>query len=463
MFGGVGDVNAAMNHSLRASVLLVFGLSLAAAGLSPAAVPNIVFIMADDLGWRDVAFHGGSAPTPNLDKLVKEGLELTQHYVAPVCSPTRAGLMTGRYWSRFGITAPHAERALPEATVTLPRALKAVGYETCLTGKWHLGSKPEWGPNQYGFDHAYGSLGGGVGPYNHRYKEGPYTQTWHRNGELIEEKGHVTDLVTAEAVKWIEARGEKPFFLYLPHPAVHLPIKEPSEWLAKVPAAIQGEVARQYAACVMHLDDAVGQIIATLEKVGKRKNTLLVFTSDNGSSTAENNDRKYPADDYPAGSIPGNNAPLRGKKGDLYEGGIRVPTLVSWPAEIKPGSNPTPTHISDWMPTFCTLAAWRAPAGTDLKWDGRSLLPVLLKGMVPGPRPLYWTAPGFRAHAVRVGDWKLIISGKGPEQKKELFDLKSDPNEEKNLAGEQAAKVTELQQLLVKISQADRDAVVEKN
>lgn len=452
-----------MIYRLPATVFFVLVLSLLPVGFTFSAAPNIAFIMADDLGWADVAFHGGSAPTPHLDKLAKEGLELTQHYVAPVCSPTRAGLMTGRYWSRFGVTAPHAERALPADTLTLPRALKEVGYDTCMAGKWHLGSKPEWGPNHYGFDHAYGSLGGGVGPYNHRYKEGPYTHTWHRNGELIEETGHVTDLVTAEAVKWIEARGDNPFFLYLPHPAVHLPVKEPSPWVEKVPASIKGDVARHYAACIMHLDDAVGQILATLEKVGKRQNTLLVFTSDNGGSTAENNDTKYPADDYPTGSLTGNNKPLRGKKGDLYEGGIRVPTLVSWPAEIKAGSNPTPTHISDWMPTFCTLAGWKAPAGTDLKWDGRSLLPVLVKGLVPGPRPLYWTAPGFRAHAVRVGDWKLIISGKGPEQKKELFDLKKDPNEANDLAGEQQAKVTELQQLLVKISQADRDAVAEKN
>lgn len=463
MFGGMARVKSGMIDRLRATVFFVLALSLSAAGFSSAASPNIVFIMADDLGWADVAFHGGSAPTPHLDKLAKEGLELTQHYVAPVCSPTRAGLMTGRYWSRFGVTAPHAERALPADTMTLPRALKEAGYETCLAGKWHLGSKPEWGPNHYGFDHAYGSLGGGVGPYNHRYKEGPYTHTWHRNGELIEETGHVTDLVTAEAVKWIEARGDKPFFIYLPHPAVHLPVKEPSPWVEKVPAAIKGDVARHYAACIMHLDDAVGQIIATLEKVGKRQNTLLVFTSDNGGSTAENNDTKYPADDYPTGPLTGNNEPLRGKKGDLYEGGIRVPTLVSWPAEIKAGSNPTPTHISDWMPTFCTLAGWKAPAGTDLKWDGRSLLPVLVKGLVPGPRPLYWTAPGFRAHAVRVGAWKLIISGKGPGQKKELFDLKNDPNETKNLAGKQQAKVAELEQLLVKISRADRDAVAERN
>ena len=162
--------------------------------------PDIVFIMADDLGWADVAFHGGNTPTPHLDRLAREGLELGQHYVAPVCSPTRTGLMTGRCWSRFGVTTPQNELALPADTVTVARALKSVGYTTCLTGKWHLGSLPKWGPNHYGFDHSYGSLAGGVSPWNHRYKKGPYTNTWHRNEKLLEETGHVTDLICNEAV-----------------------------------------------------------------------------------------------------------------------------------------------------------------------------------------------------------------------------------------------------------------------
>ena len=153
------------------------------------APPNIVFIMADDLGWADVAFHGGNTPTPHLDRLAEEGLELTQHYVAPVCSPTRTGLLTGRCWSRFGITTPTNELALPPDTVTLPRALQSVGYDTCLVGKWHLGSLPKWGPNHFGFDHSYGSLAGGISPWNHFYKKGPYSVTWHRNETLIEETG----------------------------------------------------------------------------------------------------------------------------------------------------------------------------------------------------------------------------------------------------------------------------------
>jgi arylsulfatase A-like enzyme len=439
-------------------------LALAAclASFLQAAPPNIVFIIADDLGWSDVSFHGGNTPTPHLDKLAAAGLELTHHYVAPVCSPTRTGLMTGRYWSRFGITSPHSERALPADTVTLPKALKAVGYETCLTGKWHLGSKPEWGPNQYGFDHAYGSLGGGVGPYNHRYKEGPYTQTWHRNGAFIKEPGHVTDLITNEAVQWIANRKEAPFFLYVPFTAVHLPIKEPQPWLDQVPATITDTVARHYAACLIHLDDSVGRLLAALDKAGKRHNTLVIFTSDNGGSTAENNDSKYPADDYPAGRLTASNHPLRGQKGDLYEGGIRVPTVLSWPAGLKPGKIDTPAHISDWMPTLTVLAGWAPAPDKPLKWDGRNLLPVLTGKMKPGPRPLYWTAPGFKARALRFGDHKLIVTGSQPKFTTELFDLKQDPNETRDLSADQPEKVKELRSLLDRIARSDRDAVVPK-
>jgi arylsulfatase A-like enzyme len=224
-----------------------------------------------------------------------------------------------------------------------------------------------------------------------------------------------------------------------------------------VPAGIQGDVPRQYAACVMHLDDAVGRIVAALEKSGQRQNTLLVFTSDNGGSTAENNDTKYPLDDHPSGKLTGNNKPLRGQKGQLYEGGIRVPTIVSWPGKLKPGKIDTPAHITDWMPTFCSLAA--APVSGDLKWDGADIGPVLTgKGQLP-ERPLYWAAPGFRSRAVRVGNWKLVASGAEANRKLELFNLAADPHESADLASQQPAKVKELLAVLDQVSARDRDAV----
>lgn len=427
--------------------------------------PDIVFIIADDLGWADVAFHGGNAPTPNLDRLKRDGVELTQHYVAPVCSPTRTGLMTGRCWSRFGVTTPQNPRALPWDTITLPRALKAVGYDTCLTGKWHLGSLPGQGPNHFGFDHSYGSLAGGVSPWNHRYKEGAFTRTWHRDEKLIEEEGHVTDLIAAEATKWIGSRGAAPFFLYAPFTAVHLPLKEPAEWVARVPAGITGDVARHYAASVMHLDDAVGRILAALEKKGRRENCIVVFTSDNGGSTVENNDLKYPDDNCPNGKLTGNNHPLRGQKGTVYEGGTRVPTLLSWPAKLKSGTFNGVAQITDWMPTFCALAD--AKPAKDLKWDGINLWPKLGSAEPAKPRAIYTVGPGFNARAVRDGDWKLVVTRKGAgkkgepraEETSELFNLATDPSETTDLAAKMPEKAAALRAKLDELSKADRDAI----
>lgn len=441
--------------------LLIIGCCVARA--SAAAKPNFVFIIADDLGWADVAFHGGNAPTPHLDKLAAEGVELTRHYVAPVCSPTRTGLLTGRCWSRFGVTSPQNDRALPWETVTLPKALKTVGYETAITGKWHLGSKSEWGPNHFGFDHSYGSLAGGVGPYNHFYKKGPFSTTWHRNEKLITEDGHVTDLIAKEAVNWLADRKRAPFFLYVPFTAVHLPIKEPQEWLDKVPAAITGEVARHYAACVMHLDDAVGRIVAAVDKAGQRENTMIVFTSDNGGSWVGNNDTKYPADAYPEGKLPGNNKPLRGQKGDLYEGGIRVPCVVNWAGKLKPAKVEQPVQITDWMPTFCALAGFAGSEG--LKWDGVDIWPWLTQeAPARAPRLIYSVAPGFRASALHEVDWKLIVQkGKADQPgKAELFNLAKDPNETTDVAAKMPEKVAELELKLKAMAQADRDAVVER-
>ena len=442
---------------MRILPLLVLFVASALAAAA-AEKPNVVFIIADDLGWADVAFHGGNAPTPNLDRLAAEGLELMQHYVAPVCSPTRTALMTGRCWSRFGVTSPQSERALPIATMTLPRALKAAGYDTCLTGKWHLGSLPEQGPNHYGFHHSYGSLAGGVSPWNHRYKTGPFSRTWHRDEKFVDEEGHVTDLIAAEATQWIESRGGAPFFLYVPFTAVHLPIREPAEWLARVPAGIDGEVARHYAACVMHLDDAVGRILAALEKKGVRDDTLVVFTSDNGGSTAGNNDQKYPDDQCPDGKLPGNNKPWRGEKGDLYEGGTRVPTLVSWPGRVKPGKVATPVQIIDWMPTLTALAGWKPER--DLKWDGTDLTALLLHHTPLPERPLYAVAPGWKARSVRMGDWKLIVHDEKKSARVELFDLATDPAESKSQAELQPDRVQKLRQLIQEISASDRDAEV---
>jgi arylsulfatase A-like enzyme len=426
-------------------LLLFLGPTLAIAEEQP----NIVFIIADDLGWADVEFHGGNTPTPNLNLLLSEGVELRQHYVAPVCSPTRAGFLTGRYWSRFGITTPINNRGLPFETVTVAKALGDAGYSTALIGKWHLGSKPEWGPNHFGFEHSYGSLAGGIAPYNHLYKKGPYSTTWHRNEELIVEKGHVTDLLTDEAVKWIgeqtSTKEAKPFFLYLPYTAVHLPIREPDEWMAKVPAEIKGEVSRQYSACILHFDDAVGRIVDAIDKTGQKENTLIVFTSDNGGSNTQNNDTKYPDDNCPNGMIPGNNKPLRGQKTTLYEGGIRVPTIARWPGKLRGGTKfEPPVCVIDWMPTLCALSGAKTHPDS-LKWDGVNLWPALTGTAELIGQNIYIAGPGGDRWALRDSDWKLIeTKNKGREAKIELFNLAKDPNEKSNLAETNPDIVTKL-------------------
>jgi arylsulfatase A-like enzyme len=372
-----------------------------------------------------------------------------------MCSPTRAALLSGRYASRFGVTGAQNERAFPFGTVTLPAALKEAGYDTAITGKWHLGSLPEWGPNHFGFDHSYGSLAGGCGPYDHRYKQGPYTETWHRNEERISEEGHITDLIAGEAVRWIENRGDRPFFLYVPFTAPHIPIQEPQRWLDLYPQ-VQDPAHRQYAACVSHLDDAVGRIVAALEKAGKRENTLIVFFSDNGGTQARNDDPQYPAAGYTSGRSDGNNQPLRGNKTQLYEGGIHVSAFANWPGRLNPGKYSAPLHAADWMPTLCALAGW-APQ-SDLRWDGRNVWPWLAGQAAPEPRTLYWAGTGFRTAAVRDGDWKLIVTRQS--DKAELFNLAVDPFEKQDLATQQPERVQTLRTVLEKMAAADNDSLV---
>jgi arylsulfatase A-like enzyme len=441
------------------AALLVLGTS------APAAEPrpNVVLILADDLGWADVGFHGSKNQTPNLDRLARNAVELRRQYVNPMCSTTRASLLSGRYAGRFGITGAHNERAFPWETTTLAAALKSAGYETALTGKWHLGSRPDWGPQKFGFDHSYGSLAGGCGPWDHRYKTGEFSRTWHRNGKLIDEEGHVTDLITREALGWLAERKDRnrPFFLYVPFTAVHIPIDEPKKWLDLYPD-IQPPSRRQYAACVSHLDDSVGQIVSAIEKMGARDNTLILFLSDNGGiPDATNDDKQYPnADKYPAGPAGGSNTPLRGQKGQLYEGGLRIPALASWPGKLKPGQCEQVIHAVDWMPTLCGLAGFKPAA--DLKWDGQDVWPMVSGAKAPQKRTVYWAGVSFRSAAVRDGDLKLIVTktAKPDADRVELFDLAADPNESKDLSSARPEDVARLRKLLTNLAAADNEAKV---
>jgi len=308
--------------------------------------PNILFILADDLGWGDVSYHGSEIETPTIDRLTARGVELDQHYVCPLCTPSRTSLLTGEYPGRFGrhATVPSNQPVLPDNYPTLASILKENGYRTALFGKWHLGSDPKFYPGEYGFDYSYGSLAGGVDPYTHRYKSGPFSHTWHRNGELIKEEGHATDLITAEVISWLKSRDQgQPWFCYLPYTAVHTPIQAPEKWQNKywlknydIDSARDSSF-KSYAAYVSHLDSAVGEIVESLKCLSQLENTIIVFTSDNGAVTynPSRDTIKYPGKYYDTPRL-GSNYPLRGHKAQLYEGGIRTPAAVFWQHQLQP-------------------------------------------------------------------------------------------------------------------------------
>jgi arylsulfatase A-like enzyme len=417
--------------------------------------PNILFLVADDLGWADVGWHGSRHKTPVLDRLVREGVELNQHYVQPVCSPTRTALLSGRWTSRFGphVLSPTNLRAFPPGTVTMAGALKAAGYSTSLSGKWHLGSRPEWGPNHYGFDHSYGSLTGAVDPWTHQYRPGIYAKTWHRDGKIFDEEGNATELVAGDAEKWIRSLP-RPWFVYVPFQAVHIPVDAPDEYKA----LYQGEKfyddpakddsARRFAAFVSQIDAKVGQFIRALEETGQRTNTLVVFHSDNGGLLQGGNAYISKVAGTPVLS---SNLPLRGQKAQLYEGGIRVCAFANWPGKLAPRKLEAPLHAVDWMPTLAHLAGYRPDK--DLRWDGQNIWPLLAGEITrPAPRTLYIPMPN--AAALRHGDWKLI-SYKSANKPAELFDLAIDPYEKKDVAAAEPARLKELQDRLRDMRQGD--------
>jgi arylsulfatase A-like enzyme len=345
---------------------------------------------------------------------------------------------------------------MPFGTVTLASALKSCGYETCITGKWHLGSLPEWGPRKFGFDSSYGALGGGTGPWDHRYKRGPYTRNWHRNDEYVDEEGHVTDLIAREAIAFLEKARHKPFFLYVPFTAVHHPLDEPAQWLQTNQDIAENR--RQYAACVQHMDDAAGRIMATLEKRGYRRNTLVMFTSDNGGMGAPASDLAAYPGSYRSGLL-GRNEPLRGYKGQLYEGGIRVPAFVNWPGHIPTRKLNAPVHAVDWVPTITRLGGYRA--AQDPKWDGLDVWPLLTGKAQPSVREFYWKGPGGRSLAVRSGAWKLLVFDDADAAKRrcELYRLDDDPLEQHDRSASEPATVARLEGLLRRLRERDNDAV----
>jgi arylsulfatase A-like enzyme len=394
--------------------------------------PNIVFIVADDLGYADVGFTGGTEiRTPSLDALAAAGARLDQFYAQPVCSPTRAALMTGRYPMRHGlqvgVVRPWAQYGLPLDERTLPQALKDAGYVTALAGKWHLGHFDRaYLPTARGFDRQYGHYNGAIDYFTH-VRDGGFD--WHRNDRVSRDEGYSTHLIAQEAVRFIrEVGGRTPFFLDVSFNAVHAPLQVPDRY--KETYAHLKEPRRTYAGMVAAMDEAVGQIAAALDEKGLRENTLIVFSSDNG------------------GPQPGtvtDNGRLRAGKATLYEGGVRVAAFASWTGRIRPGTVVgQPLHMVDWYPTLLTLAGVRL--AQTLPLDGRDAWPTIALGK-PFPRGeiLINASPG--AGAIRVGDWKLVLNGgynEVPDIERggkragnptvELFNLADDPYEQKNVA-----------------------------
>jgi arylsulfatase A-like enzyme len=410
--------------------------------------PNVLLIVADDLGWSDVGWHGGFAKTPNMDRLVREGRELDRHYVQPVCTPTRAALLSGRCPGRFGphVLAPNNLRAMPLGTITLASALKSVGYRTHIVGKWHLGARPEWLPNQYGFDTSYGTLTGAADPWTHKYrKDSPYEDTWHRDGKLLSEEGNATELVAAEAIKHITQAGSQPWFVYVPFHAVHTPVDAPPQYMDLYKGVtfhadpVKHESRLRMAAMVSQLDAKIGAFVSALERTGQRERTLLVFTSDNGGIESLKN--AY-VGGVPHSPLNSENDPLRGQKNTLYEGGIRVCAFANWPGKLAPGKVNAPLYVGDWLPTLANLAGVR-PEG-DRAWDGLDRWKVLTgEDASPAPRTIYIAHP--QGQALLYGDWKIIRHKADASQ---LFDLGKDPYEKEDLASVQPDKVQELSALL---------------
>jgi arylsulfatase A-like enzyme len=410
--------------------------------------PNLLLIVADDLGWSDVGWHGGFAKTPHMDRLVREGRELDRHYVQPVCTPTRAALLSGRCPGRFGPQAlsPSNLRAMPLGTVTLASALKSAGYRTHIAGKWHLGARLEWIPNHYGFDTSYGTLTGAADPWTHKYrKDSPYEDTWHRDGKLFSEEGNATELVAAEALKQITRGGSEPWFVYVPFHAVHTPVDAPPQYKEIYegvnfhPDPVKHESRLRMAAMVSQLDAKIGEFVTALERTGQRERTLIVFTSDNGGIESLKN--AY-VGTVPHSPLNSENDPLRGQKNTLYEGGIRVCAFANWPGKLAPGRVSAPMYVSDWLPTVANLVGVRPEASP--AWDGIDRWKVLTgEETSPPPRTIYIAHP--QGQALLHGDWKIIRHKAQPPQ---LFDLGKDPYEKEDLAAVQPDKLQELTVLL---------------
>lgn len=443
--------------ALLACLLPFFALLQLAHTAQP---PNIVLINIDDLGYADISPFGGKVPTPHLDRMADEGMKLTSHYAAPVCSPSRAAMMTGCYPKRVlsipSVLFPAAAVGLNPAETTVAEVLKGAGYATACIGKWHLGDQPEFLPTNQGFDHYYGipysndmglrsdgsksNPGQPIPPEREVANKGVAPKTY--GGEetglkgaaqpplpLLEDHAVVERVRAAEqhtftrryterAVKYIREHQDKPFFLYLPHNAVHFPLYPHQEYMGRSGAGLQKD-------WVLEVDWSVGQVLDTLRKLKLDSKTLVIFTSDNGGPLQQGSD----------------NTPLRGGKGSTLEGGMRVCTIAWWPGQVPPRSETQAiTAHMDWLPTFASLAGAAIRSAESTKIDGIDISPVLLGKAAAKGHDIFHYYHGYKLQGVRSGSWKLHLAGG------ELYNLESDVGEAKNVAAEHPEIVAQLHQ-----------------
>ncbi len=403
------------------------GLSTAASGGSKRK-PNIVLILADDLGYGDIGCYGSKINnTPNLDALAAGGMRFTDfHSNGPMCSPTRAATLTGRYQQRAGIEGvlsvkSNYDTGMSLNEVTFAEVLKKQGYATGCFGKWHLSYKPILNPIRHGFDTYRGFLAGGSDYHSHINRSGQ--PDWWKDDKLEAEEGYSTDLLTKHAVEFIKQNKDKPFCVYLPHQAVHFPFQGPDD---EADRAVGGNYwskakygrryddiedrKKAYKEMIESMDESTGRIVDTIKELGLEKDTLVFFTSDNG-----------------AYKWVGSNLPCRGQKTDLWEGGHRVPTIAYWPGKIKPGTVTEQTTMTmDLFPTIADMADATIPE--DLKLDGVNLMPLLMDEKKLPERTLFWR---FRKkHAARKGPWKYLVKG----ENEQLYNLDDDIGETNDLA-----------------------------
>lgn len=426
-----------MPESDRRSFLRALGAGALGSVRSAAArrKPNLVLILADDLGYGDLSCYGNHYNrTSHLDELASGGVRFTDfHSSGAVCSPTRAGLMTGRYQQRCGIgevltAANHRHLGLDPGETTWARLLKNAGYRTAIFGKWHLGYEPKFNPVKHGFDEFRGYVSGNVDYVSHIDQTG--RADWWHNTELVREEGYTTELVTRHGVRFIEENKDRPFCLYLAHEAVHYPYQGPGDPPQRREGTPGGRGSRDnvrpvYRRMLEAMDEGIGRVVSTIRRLELERDTFVFFFSDNGATQA------------------GSNGPLRGAKASVWEGGHRVPAIAWWPGTIPAGRVSYETAIClDLFPTLLEIAE-APPAGRDL--DGASLLDHLTKGARLPDRMLFWAHGPQRA--VRRGRWKLVLT---PGQEPFLADLRADLAEKTNLAPARPELVREMRDALAR-------------